>query len=544
MHRTGCRPPGRLLGRALLACLTVACLGGGAAAQVGFAPGDPPLPAAAAAAWTEAVDALAVAVAAPRPWTPDAPAWRTALVSVRQAVEAAPGHPVPLRTSLRTHVAVGWWVRAVAAVDALQAARPDDPWAETEPRVPATSGTLLEVATEALREYGFARYQADDAEAALATFARWAELVPDDPDARRWLGRVLLERGDPIAALPHLRRWAALRPDDPDAAYFVAEAELGARVGVVASGAFRRGLASYEAGDLEAAARAFAEARDAAPEYADAHAWAGRLALEAGDPAAAVAAFAEALALRPDDAGLAYFLRAAELERDFGVEAGGAFLEGLAAYERGDLAAAAGRFVAATEANAGFVEAWVWRARSLQEDGALEAAEAAWARVVELDPADDRARFFRDRLREQLAYGRDADPEVAAAFASGVAAFEAADLATARARFEAVVAADPGSGLAWSWLGRVAYTVRDFAAAAAAYARAAELLPDDADVAWFAEDAAFRAAPEPEPEPEPVPEPDPEPEPAPAPTPEAPAEPGAAPPPDPDPTADPDVDRP
>lgn len=511
MHRTRRRP----LGRALLACLVGACLVGSAAAQVGFAPGDPPLPAAAAAAWSGAVDALEEAVGSPRPWTPDAPAWRTALVAVRGAVDAAPGHPVPLRASLRTHVAVGWWVRAVAAVDALEAARPEDPWSEPASPVPAPPGTLLEAATEALREYGFARYQAGDREAALATFARWVELVPDDPDAHRWLGRVLLEGGDPVAALPHLRRWAALRPDSPEAAYFVTEAELGERVGVVASSAFRRGLAAYEAGDLEAAGEAFEEARQAAPEYPDAHAWAGRVALESGDPARAVAAFTAAVELRPEDAGLAYFLRAAELERDFGIEAGGAFLDGLAAYERGDLEAAGALFGAATEANPGFVEAWVWRARSLQEAGALEAAEAAWARVVELDPADERARFFRNRLREHLAYGRDADPEVAAAFASGVAAFEAADLATARARFEAVVAADPDSGLAWSWLGRVAYTVRDFAAAATAYARAAELLPDDADVAWFAEDAAFRAAPEVDPEdadPDPDPDADPDPE--------------------------------
>ncbi len=496
MQRTRRRP----LGRALLVCLAVACLTGGAAAQVGFAPGDPPLPVSAAPAWAAAVAALAVAVDAPLPWTPDAPAWYAALAAVRGAVDAAPGHPAPLRASLRAHVAAGWWVRAVAAVDAIVAARPDDPWAEPTASVPNTTGSLLEVAVEAMREYGFARYQAGDATAARATFARWIELAPDDPDAHRWSGRVLLEGGAPVAALTHLRRWAELRPDDRDAAYFVAEAELAERVGVVASGAFRRGVASYEAGDLVAAAAAFAEARSAAPEYADPHAWAGRVALESGDPTAAVAAFAEALALRPDDAGLAYFLRVAQVERDFGVVAGGAFFEGLTAYEQGDLDAAAARFVAATEANAGFVEAWVWRARSLQEAGALEAAEEAWARVAELDPADERARFFRDRLREQLAYGRDADPEVAAAFAAGVAAFEAADLATAQARFETVVAADPASGLAWSWLGRVSYTVRDFAAAAAAYARAAELLPDDADVAWFAEDAAFRAEPEAEPE--------------------------------------------
>ncbi len=536
MHRTRRRP----LGHALLAFLAGACLAASAAAQVGFAPGDPPLPAAAAAAWAGAVEALTVAVVSPRPWTPDAPAWHTALVAVRAAIDAAPTHPVPLRASLRTHVAVGWWVRAVAVVDALEAARPEDPWAEPEQRVPAPPGTLLEAATEALRGYGFARYQAGDREAARTAFARWLELVPDDPDAHRWFGRVLFEGGDPGAALPYLRRWAALRPDDPDAAYFVAEAELGERVGVAASTAFRSGMAAYEQGDFEVAAAAFEEARSAAPEYADAHAWAGRVALESGDPAAAAAAFAEASALRPDDAGIAYFLRAAELERDFGIEAGGAFLDGLTAYERGDLDAAAVLFVAATEANPGFVEAWVWRGRSLQEAGDLAAAEQAWARVVELDPADERAQFFRNRLREQLAYGRDADPEVAAAFAAGVAAFEAADLSTSRARFETVVAADPDSGLAWSWLGRVAYTVRDFAAAADAYARAAELLPGDADVAWFAEDAALRAAPEAEPDADVEAEPDADPVP-----PDPDADPDADPvPPDPDADAGPDAEQP
>ena len=536
MHPSRRRP----LGRAVLTCLVCACLVGSAAAQAGFAPSDPPLPAVAADAWTRAVDALAVAAVSPQPWTPDAPAWRTALVAVRAAVDAAPGHPAPLRASLRTHVAVGWWVRAVTVLEALEVARPTEPWADATTPVPATSGTLLEVATEALREFGFARYQAGDADAALATFVRWAELDPEDPDAQRWMGRVLLEGGDPVAALPYLRRWAALRPDDPDAAYFVAEAEFGERVGVAASGAFRRGMASYEAGDLEGAAAAFAEARAAAPEYADAHAWAGRVALESSDPATAVAAFVQALEVRPGDAGFAYFLRVAQVERDFGVTAGRAFFEGLTAYERGDLEAATARFVAATEANAGFVEAWVWRARSLQEGGDLQAAEAAWSRVVELDAADERARFFRDRLREQLAYGRDADPEIAAAFAAGVAAFEAADMETARARFEAVVAADPGSGLAWSWFGRVAYTVRDFAAAATAYARAAELLPDDADVAWFAEDAAFRADPDAgtdgqsdgEPDGEPDAEPDAD---------TGGASDGA---PDPDPDADPDAERP
>jgi tetratricopeptide (TPR) repeat protein len=485
----------------LLAAWACAGLGATAGAQPGLAVGDPPLPAAAAAPWTDAVAALEAAAISPRPWSPDARAWRSALAALATAAEAALAHPAPLRASLRAHVAVGWWVRAAAAADALAARAVADPWADPDEPVPDLApARLRDVAAEAWRELGFARYQAGDLEGAQGVFARWVEALPDDPEALRWIGRVLLERAEPDAALPYLERWVALRPDDAEAAYFVDQARLAIRVGSVASAGFQDGLAAHAAGDLAAAAEAFDAARAAAPAFADAHAWAGRVALERGAPAAAVAAFESAAALRPEDPAVAYFLGVARTQEAFGVAAGSAFYAGIEAYEAGDVPAAAERFGEAVAANDRFVEAWVWRARTLQETGRLAAAEAAWSSVVELDPDDARALFFRERLRQQLAYGVDADPEVAAAFAAGVAAFEAADLATARARFESVVAADPGSALGWSWLGRVAYTVRDFAAAAEAYGRAAELLPDDPDVAWFAEDAARRAAPDEPPE--------------------------------------------
>jgi tetratricopeptide (TPR) repeat protein len=491
-----------LLRTLLLAAWVGAGPGGFAWAQPGLATGDPPLPAAAATPWDVAVAALDAAASSPRPWSPDARAWRAALDALATAAEVAPEHPALLRASLRAHVAVGWWIRAAAAADALAARPVDDPWADPDERVPdLPPERLRDVAADAWRELGFARYQAGDLEGAQAVFARWVAALPDDPEALRWIGRVLLERADPEAALPYLERWVALRPDEADAAYFVDRARLAIRVGTAASTAFQDGLAAHAAGDLPAAAAAFDAARAAAPGFADAHAWAGRVALEQGAPAAAVAAFEAAAAARPGDPAVGYFLDVARTQEAFGVAAGRAFYAGIAAYEAGDLATAAERFGEAVAANDGFVEAWVWRARTLQETDRLAAAEAAWSRVVELDPDDARALFFRQRLRQQLAYGADADPEVAAAFAAGVAAFEAADLDAARARFEDVVAADPGSALGWSWLGRVTYTVRDFAAAAEAYGRAAELLPGDADVAWFAEDAARRAAPPDEPPP-------------------------------------------
>jgi tetratricopeptide (TPR) repeat protein len=233
------------------------------------------------------------------------------------------------------------------------------------------------------------------------------------------------------------------------------------------------------------------------PSFADAHAWAGRVALEDERPADAVEHYRAALALRPDDAGLAYFVRIAETQRDHGVTAGRAFFDGVRAYESGALERAGEAFELAVAAAAGFGEAWAWLGRVRQEQGRFAAAEDAWARVLALDPGDERARGFLNLAREQRAYadeGPGGSAVAAEAFAAGVAAFERADLTVAAARFREVVSLDPASVLGWTWLGRVAYTQRDFALAADAYGRALELEPGDEDVAWFAADAAARAA--------------------------------------------------
>jgi cytochrome c-type biogenesis protein CcmH/NrfG len=148
-------------------------------------------------------------------------------------------------------------------------------------------------------------------------------------------------------------------------------------------------------------------------------------------------------------------------------------------------------------AAAGFGEAWAWLGRVRQEQGRYAAAEDAWARVLAIDPGDERARGFLNLAREQRAYaaeGSGGSAAAAEAFATGVAAFERAELALAADRFREVVAIDPDSVLGWTWLGRVAYTQRDFPLAADAYGRALELDPEDDDVAWFAAEAAARAA--------------------------------------------------
>jgi len=486
---------------ALLSLAAVAAAQAGVA-STGVAPGEPPLPAAAEAAFVAAQAAAEAAVASPPPRHPDAPAWRTALAASRAAVDAAPEHPATRRLLFRVYALVGWWVRAVEAAEELREAAlaldppPDDPWADAVPVVP-DGPTTLDLVGRAYAEMGFSRYQVGAWDQALLAYERWLEAFPDAPDALRWIGRIRLERDDPEGALPYWERLVELRPDDEAARHFLTAARLGVQVGPAASRAFQQGLARYEAGDLTGAAEGFGSALGAAPSFADAHAWAGRVALEDERPADAAGHYRAALELRPEDAGLAYFLRVAETQRDHGVTAGRAFFDGLNAYESSEPDRAGEAFELAVAADAGFGEAWAWLGRVRQEQGRYAAAEDAWARVLALNPGDERARGFLNLAREQRAYadeGPGGSAAAAEAFAAGVAAFERAELSLAAARFREVVAVDPGSVLGWTWLGRVAYTQRDFELAADAYGRALELAPGDDDIAWFAADAAARAA--------------------------------------------------
>lgn len=481
--------------------LALLALVGHAGAQPGLAAGDPPLTQPAAAALETAVAAAATAVASPPPRHPDAPAWREALAASRAAVAAEPGHPAPQRLLFRVYALVGWWVRAAEAAETLrelaEALDPPlaDPWSDADPVVPEGPNTV-DLVRRSYAELGFSRYQAGAWDDALLAYERFLRSFPGEPEALRWIGRILLELDDPAGALPYWEQLVELRPGDEAARHFLSAARLGVQVGPAASRAFQEGLVRYELGDLAGAAESFDAARAEAPAFADAQAWAGRVALEDGRPADAVQRYRAAIELRPDDAGLAFFLRLAETQRDHGVTAGRAFFNGLSDYDDGALELAAESFELAVAAAPRFADAWAWLGRVRQEQGRFAAAEFAWSRVVELDPGDQRARGFVNLAREQRAYAEEAGShaDAAAAFAAGVAAFERAELPAAAARFREVVTLDPTSVLGWSWLGRVAYSQQDFALAADAYRRALELDPSDEDVAWFAADAAVRAA--------------------------------------------------
>lgn len=411
---------------------------------------------------------------------PDGLGWRDAIRLGEAARERAPGDPELLRFLAVTYSDVGWHVRAWNAWRAFL-----DGGGELSAAPGPGERSDIERFADVAVELGYARYEAGRPEAALPFFEALLAHAPEHPEALTWLGRIHLEAGRPDEALPYWRRLAALRPDDANAAYHLAMTEEALAVGVEASRAYRAGIAAYEAGRLEEAHARFGEALAANPAFADAQVWRARTALELGRAEEAVRAWRRALELRPNDERAAYFLELAEAQRRWGVEAGRAYYEGQAAYEEGDVAAAAESFARAAAAAPNFVDAWVWAARSHQEAGRYAEAIRFWQGVLARAPEDDRARYFLTVAQQQLEHG----PVAGAAYAAALRAYELGDAAGAEERLGVAVEEAPEFLEAWSLLGRIRFSRGAYAEAADAYARAAELAPNDDDLAFFAAEA-------------------------------------------------------
>jgi len=156
-------------------------------------------------------------------------------------------------------------------------------------------------------------------------------------------------------------------------------------------------------------------------------------------------------------------------------------------YDAGDLEGAAQRFDALLEANPDDVAALRWRGRIALERGRPDVAQAAWARLVELRPDDEGARFHLDLARERAAYGRVASD----AYRRGLTAYEADDLTGAIEAFAAARAAAPTWSEAERWHARALFEAgRD--AAVAAWERIVEAHPDDDAARWFLERARLQ----------------------------------------------------
>ncbi len=89
-----------------------------------------------------------------------------------------------------------------------------------------------------------------------------------------------------------------------------------------------------------------------------------------------------------------YFLKVSREAVKVGLEAARAFYRGIAAYERGDLEAAASAFGQAVAKNPDYAKAWKWLGRAYYELGRFIEAAGAYKWALDMDPDDGQARYF------------------------------------------------------------------------------------------------------------------------------------------------------
>lgn len=253
-------------------------------------------------------------------------------------------------------------------------------------------------ASAAFRE-GLAAYEAGELEAARSAFERAIAANDDFTEAYVWAGRSSLELADPAAAERYWQAVLARDPEDARARYFGELARAQRLWGIEAANAFYEGQEHYQAGELEAAVERFDYAALRNPDYVEALIWAARSSQELGDPAQAASYWQAVLALTPDDERARHFLQLAERQQRYGVVAGAAFTDGVAAFEQADLGAAERHFQEAVEANPDFTAAWGWLGRIYFTRARYEDAASAYERALELEPANEDYRFFASEAR-------------------------------------------------------------------------------------------------------------------------------------------------
>jgi len=239
------------------------------------------------------------------------------------------------------------------------------------------------------------------------------------------------------------------------------------------------GFARYQNEDVEGALEFYREAYDFNPQTNDALLYLARIHFELGELAEALPYWREAAARGLD--GGQYFLDRTEQRLAVGTAASDAFYAGLESYQAGNLDVALGHFQSATAQNATFTESWVWLARTALELGRPEPSAAAWQRVIDLDPEDERARYFLGVAERQARWGVAAGQ----AFETGISAYNQGDLTAAAEAFGDAVNANADYQEARVWWARSLQESGDLAAAANAWQGVLENNPEDERARYF-----------------------------------------------------------
>lgn len=226
---------------------------------------------------------------------PDRPLWQSAFREGRTAVSLAPGNPVALQFLAEAYSRSNW----------------PGPAEETWEKFVAAGGTLsgenAQLFASAANANAYAAYQRGDLEDAAEHYLNVTRNVPNNPEATRWLGRILLELRRPEQAVAAWRTLTELDPSDAGAQYFLQLSQAQARWGIEAANAFFKGVRAYEASDMVQARLAFANATARNDQYTEAWAWLGRVAFEQGHFEDANSAYSRAVSLAPNNETYSYF---------------------------------------------------------------------------------------------------------------------------------------------------------------------------------------------------------------------------------------------
>ncbi len=321
--------------------------------------------------------------------------------------------------------------------------------------------------------------------------------------------KTLVGRVNPVSGRTEVLEYVLLPESEDEQAAALMAALSGAGRAIVS---YNEGVEAQQAGDLETAAKKYAEAASINPELAAAHTSLAAVAHLQGDYLTAAADAEKALAIDPTDVRAmqlrfdAYRLagndekadEAAEALKQVGVmneTAARVFNEGAEAYNSGDVATAISKFQEAADLDPSMVQARLVLAKLFLAEGSLSEALARGKEVLKLEPGNtDALRIVYDSaLRlddsETAAYALDglaaSDPEWAATglFEIAVKLYNNDQIDEAMQALERVLAVDPDHARAHYLLGVAQFNTGKTDTAIGHLERFIELAPDDPDVA-------------------------------------------------------------
>jgi tetratricopeptide (TPR) repeat protein len=241
------------------------------------------------------------------------------------------------------------------------------------------------------------------------------------------------------------------------------------------------GFAAYEAQNLEGALGYYKAVNEAVTDDVETLTWLGRIHLELGQPAEARPYWQRASELDPNNESIGYFSTIIEEQVTVGSEASSMFQTGIRAYEAGKVDEALQAFEWAVSANDTFTQAYVWAGRTALELGESNLAVTYWSRVLELDPADTRAKYFLEVSQTQVTYGEEA----ANAFYEGQTFYSQQNLTEAAKSFERALKANTQYTQAYVWAARSYQELNQFDKAIPYWERVLQLDPNDTRASYF-----------------------------------------------------------